>query len=805
MLHLWNHLKINVTMKQILLLIAMLVLAVVPMWAEEEEHYWVDDILYTINDDSTSVTVKTCSDGMTSLVIPSSVNIDGVNYRVTDIGEGAFDDDWYLRYVDTGDGVERIGANAFNNITHLDSVTIGRSVSSIGYNAFDYSSLRKVLIKDLAAWCNIDFANYRANPIYQNAHLVLNGEVITDLIIPETVTEIKNNAFAGGTFTSVTFPKGLTRIGAYAFNYCFHLNTPLVLPNSLTKIEDWAFHYCDAIPEVYFGDSIASIGEYAFDYCTSLTAVHITNLEGWCNGDFRDNPLQRAHQLYLGDEKITDLIIPEGTKVIKNNAFGSCLSIQSVTIPTSLQEIGRYTFEGCNNINHLTWNARNCHPSSGYNAWLMPSANINTVTIGDQVEVIPRELLAGAKIKSLVLPNSVKEIGIDAFKNCSQLSDLTLSDSLQVIGNTAFANCSALTEVIIPDAVISIGQKAFRYCSKLNSLTIGKGVKTINGYAIEGCSSLRHITFNAIDLTDLFYYYPSALEELTIGEEVQSIPEGLAYGCGKLTSVTIPNSVRSIGYMAFYRCTGLKKVHFGNSVSLIDSYAFAQCESLESVTLPKSVTTLKDNAFKGCISLKTAILPSALTQISGDVFSDCSSLVEVNIPPRVRSIGIRAFYKCSNLRYIALPDSLTQIGQSAFQYCTAIEDIYSMINDPSQCNVFGLWRFEEVDKEKCILHVPIGTTAAYRAQMGWKDFIHIVEEDYPHLLDDPNDVDGDGEITVNDANSVVVIIINGGGKGHTRIPNPDGNGWSNLADVNNDGEVNIADFNTVIDKILSHQ
>ena len=83
--------KINVTMKQILLFIAMLVLAVAPMRAEEDDHYWVDDILYTINDDSTTVTVISCTDGMESLTIPSTVDINGVNYRVTDIGAWAFE------------------------------------------------------------------------------------------------------------------------------------------------------------------------------------------------------------------------------------------------------------------------------------------------------------------------------------------------------------------------------------------------------------------------------------------------------------------------------------------------------------------------------------------------------------------------------------------------------------------------------------------------------------------------------------------------------------------------------------------
>lgn len=233
----------------------------------------VNDIYYSINDDSTTVSVISCTYWMESLTIPSTVDINGVSYRVTDIGDWAFVNDRHLRYVDVGDGVERIGLGAFSQ-SDIDSISIGKSVSYIGSDAFQYCyRMKKVLIKDLAAWCNIDFYKKGSNPlINEYTHLFVNGEEITDLVIPETVTEIKTNAFMGGQFTSVTIPEGVTRIGAYAFYGCT-INSPLVLPNSLTTIEERAFSACSDLPEVYLGRNIATIGSWVFSSCPLLTNV----------------------------------------------------------------------------------------------------------------------------------------------------------------------------------------------------------------------------------------------------------------------------------------------------------------------------------------------------------------------------------------------------------------------------------------------------------------------------------------------------------------------------------------------------
>ncbi len=158
-----------------------------------------------------------------------------------------------LTTVTIGDGVTSIGYSAFSGCTGLTSVTIGNSVTSIGNDAFFWcTGLTSVHITDLAAWCNISFSNEWANPLYYAHHLYLNDNEITDLVIPNSVTSIKNYAFYSCTgLTSVNIPNSVTSIGDSAFEGCTGL-TSVTIPNSVTSIGKWAFYDCSSLKDLYF-------------------------------------------------------------------------------------------------------------------------------------------------------------------------------------------------------------------------------------------------------------------------------------------------------------------------------------------------------------------------------------------------------------------------------------------------------------------------------------------------------------------------------------------------------------------------
>ena len=265
------------------------------------------------------------------------------------------------------DGVTQIVNYAFSNCDGITSVTIPDSVTSIGYSAFgDCSSLKDVYITDLDAWYNMKFGNYNSNPMCYADNLYLNNELVTNIVIPEGITSIGNYVFSGCSgLTSITIPEGVTSIGSSAFDGCSSL-TSVTIPDSVTSIGSSAFYNCYDLTSVTIPDGVTSIGGNAFYGCSGLKDIYITDLAAWCNIKFElakngydylccfSNPMRYANNLYLNNEIVTDLVIPEGVTSISDCAFYRCGSLTSITIPDSVTSIGKSAFYGCSGLKSLT-------------------------------------------------------------------------------------------------------------------------------------------------------------------------------------------------------------------------------------------------------------------------------------------------------------------------------------------------------------------------------------------------------------------------------------------------------------------
>ena len=265
-----------------------------------------------------------CS-GLTSVTIPDSV---------TSIGNYAFRNCSGLTSVTIPDNVTSIGDEAFSGCSSLTSVTIPDSVTSIGYGAFEFcSGLTSVTIpnsvtsigdgafRGCSGLTSVTIGN-RVTSIGDEAFDGCSG--LTSVTIPDSVTSIGGLAFyrCSG-LTSVTIGNSVTSIGDSAFYYCRGL-TSVTIGNSVTSIGDWAFSGCSGLTSVTIPDSVTSIGYGAFNGCRGLTGVYITDLAKWCAIDFSGysaNPLEYAHNLYLNNELITNLIIPDSVTSIGNYAF----------------------------------------------------------------------------------------------------------------------------------------------------------------------------------------------------------------------------------------------------------------------------------------------------------------------------------------------------------------------------------------------------------------------------------------------------------------------------------------------------
>ena len=291
-----------------------------------------------------------CS-SLTSMTIPESV---------TSIGSCAFSGCSSLESIAIPESVTSIGNYAFEKCVSLTSITIPESVTSIGDDAFlECSSLTKVYYNGtIEDWCDITFGYFYSNPLSNDAWLYINNEKVTEIIISNEITSIGNYAFHNCiSLTSVTISDGVTNIGDSAFRNCSSL-TSITIPESVTIIGDSAFRNCSSLTNITIPDSVISIGPWAFSECSSLTKVYYNGtIEDWCDITFDNifsNPLCNGADLYIDNQKVTDIEIPNGVTSIGNYAFYNYDSLTSVTIGNGVTSIGEDAFRSCGSLTSVT-------------------------------------------------------------------------------------------------------------------------------------------------------------------------------------------------------------------------------------------------------------------------------------------------------------------------------------------------------------------------------------------------------------------------------------------------------------------
>ena len=553
-----------------------------------------------------------------NLVIPDSVLHDSVYYKVTQIGEHAFD------------GCE-----------YISNVTIPNSVTVIGRWAFQ------------------------------------NCSGIHNLIIPDNVTIIEESAFAGCSgIDSLYFGCGLTSLGEHTFSGCTGLRymnynaknlqltyytdlshithntapfcntstpnfTTLIIGDSVRIIPARCFGGRNSIDSLYIGSNVVYIGHSAFGGCTGLKYMYYNakNLENmhfmdinWVQGAYpyyHDTPFYQTATTYFntliigdsvrnipgycfyGRSYIDSVVIQGGTSIgeyafcgclgiaslyigsgiisISNNAFESCYSIHNLVIPEGVINIGQGAFAACVSLDSITFNAKECMSMNGGSVFAGCN-NVSYIGIGENVHRFPdsaftvfnhlldtipwRDSLryVGAwnfrdrneMTGSFIIP-TIDTIATGAFYNCDNL--LSVNANARYIGNNAFSNCDRLVTVNLGDSVQALGNEAFSGCFRLNNASFGEGIISIGDSAFGGCIRLIKPEL------------PSSLA--TIGTRAFD-------GCGDINGkLTFPASITHIGDSAYNGVGNITEIEMkGSTPPTIHAHTFAAVDSLVTVSVP---------------------------------------------------------------------------------------------------------------------------------------------------------------------------------------------------------------------------
>ncbi len=624
-----------------------------------------------------------------------------ISDNVTSIGDNAFYGCNNLANIDISENLTSIGISAFSGCSSLTSITLPQSITSIGENAFyDCVSIAKVDASDLTAWCKIVFKDYYSNPTYYSKNLYLNGELVTNVIIPEDVT----------------------RVGKYAF------------------------YRCSSIKSVTIHDGVTHIGLDAFGGCSNLD-VYITDMVTWFDAGFGESPIQ---ELYLNGELVTEVVVPEEVEHIGSYAFFGCASITNVIIHDNVTSIGERAFESCQNLKSVTIGNNvssiyaeafshcsslatvYCKPTTPPRAeelWMggAPYWDAFAGTADDLIIYIPVGsenayydehwwsdwanvfVLYDFEKNEVYVPNTHKIYYTSTDGNVvTPFRSGTSYFGANIISNTYADGQGVIT---FDGNVTKIESQAFYNCSTLATITLPESVTSIGYYAFGRCSNLASIL---------------------IPERVTKIGSGAFQECSSLSSITIPESVTSIGSSAFCACSKLAefsgKFASGDGRCLIidgvlNTFASA---GLTEYTIPEGVTSIGEDAFRSCSSLASITIPEGVTEIGLSSFSSCSKLTSVTISNSVTSIGGQAFYGCSGLASITIPDSVTEIGYTAFRYCRNLAEVYCKSSMPpmavSAYSSFLYWDAFDDNASGRKIYVPEESVEAYKTAEWWSEY-----------------------------------------------------------------------------------
>ena len=535
---------------------------------------------------------------------------------------------------------------------------------------------------------------------------------IESITIPKSVKSIGTWAFAGSYITSIVIPNSVEVIELGAFQNC-RLLTSITLSDHLTSIGGWAFYGCDQLTSITIPKTIKEIGENAFGIGLSKT-YYTGTIADWCKIQFADlssNPAYTSRNLYINNEEVRDVVIPNTIDSISAYAFTNCLSITSVTIPSSITKFDTRTFRGCHSITSIVVQEGNTKYDS--------RNNCNAI-----IETASNTLIAATP--ATIIPNTVTTITSSAFTRCSALKAITIPNSVTSIGRYAFSDCIFTKDKFVNNSSLSAEENnywgakivdeeingllirndtAIACRPNITSVTIPNGLKGGITYNLfRECHSLTSMIWDVKHYSDSVSepFYGTKINSITFGNNVEYIPANI---CGSMHS--------------------LKNVIISDNVTEIGDRAFRSCHALTSVTIPKSVSNIGKAAFSWCNELTSVVwYPESCKgwyneEGAWPLFNMCNKLSSIVFGDQVKEIPVVICYNLPALSSVVIPKNVTLIEQMAFYDCNSLANIYCYAETRP-----AIWT-NAFNNYNATLHVPCDLIEQYEAHSVWTEFTKI--------------------------------------------------------------------------------
>ncbi|MBQ8230233.1 MAG: leucine-rich repeat protein [Clostridia bacterium] len=538
---------------------------------------------------------------------------------------------------------------------------------------------------------------------------------LTTVSFPKLISTVGAYAFAGAGITSFD-GSALADMGVCAFSGCLNLKEfTFEATTLLTVIPDGAFGYSSALQRIFIPSAVTSIGGEAFVGCTSLSSLSFgetSSLTSIYDGAFAECTGLRT------------VLLPDGLQEIRNKAFEKCKALRYLSIPASVTSMGENVFDCCYKLYEIE-NLSDISITAGeglgyytlkvYTDTEENEPRIPKHTVGDYViaDVDGTHYLIEYEGKggTITLPSGVNDtpyiLTSYLFIETKHVTAVNIPASVEKIGRQVFLD-SKIERVNFTSGMnaIVLDSETFANCTQLKALDFGsRDISVMESWIVSGCTGLEELGLSdkTIGIADQAFNGHAALSRVHGGTAVQRVGVSAFSNCAKLTYYEFgdalvfiendafqgclalkqfsgANYIQSIGDSAFKNCSALGSVSFPDTLAVLGAHAFEGCTEMTYVSGANQLTDIPEGAFAGCTGLVTVALPTGLVSLSDSAFSGCSKLSALTVGENLQTIGASAFAGCASLRAFEAPVNLQTIGESAFMDCTALSVFEMPVN-----------------------------------------------------------------------------------------------------------------------------